>query len=87
MSTQINPFKPYVEQHLTPLQGGIEKWLASFEKTLDDVVWWDASGEEVKPYQFFGWYVHVTVMFAGSDEKHRKTFLWEPSVQEMVERK
>lgn len=84
---QINPFGAYVKQHLTSLQGQIEKWLAGFEKTLDDVAWWEMTGEEVKRYQFFSWYVHATVMFAGSDEKHKKTFLWEPRVQELLESK
>lgn len=84
---QINPFGPYIRQHLVPLQGEIEGWLAGFEKALDDVVHWEMTGEEVKMYQFFGWYVHVSVMFAGDDEKHKKTFWWKPRVQEMLEGK
>lgn len=75
----ISPFGPYIRQHLAPLQGDIEQWLTGFEKTPDDVVHWAMTSEEVMPYQFFGWYVHISVTFAGSDEKHKNTFLWEPT--------
>lgn len=75
---QINPFGPYVKQYLTPLQGEITEWLAGFEKTLDDVAWWEINITNVSPSPFLDgpkWKYRITVAFAGSDEKHEKIFL------------
>lgn len=72
----VNPFKPYIEQHLASLQGKIEKWLACFEKTMDDVVWWEMTSEPLIPYQFFGYKIYIAVSFAGSEDKFKETFVW-----------
>jgi hypothetical protein len=71
-----NPFKPYVERCPMPLQGEIAEWLAGFKKTLDDVVWWEMNGNQMSPYPDAPLpFRRITVVFAGSDEKHEKLFL------------
>lgn len=82
----INPFKPYVEQYLTPLAGEITGWLAGLGKTLDDVRWWEVTGSR-KSTELFVWKLHIAVIFSSSDVKHEKMFTWRPSVQEMLEGK
>lgn len=73
-----NNFRPYIEQYLAPLQGEIAEWLAGFDKTLDDVVWWEINAANLFPSPFLDdtkWKYSITVVFADSDEKHEKIFL------------
>jgi hypothetical protein len=79
----INPFKPYVQQYLAPLQGKIVEWLAGLEKTMDDVVWWKMTGEPLIPYQFFGYKIYIIVSFAGSKDKFNETFIWNGMEEEI----
>lgn len=71
----VNPFGPYIKQRLPSLQGRIEKWLAGYGKTIDDVAWWEMTSVPNNLYPFVHT-IYIAVIFTGSKDIFYKTFIW-----------
>lgn len=84
MSTQVNPFSHYIHTFFAPLLSEITAWLAHFEKTMDDVVWWELNVSRPSPFslaptldqikQSLTSKVRITVAFSDSEVKHEYIF-------------